>query len=64
MMEYDSWRSGFWVNMVYDQNEEEAEEAEEELRTSATWNQIPLGSQTELRKATMRACNPVVTLQS
>ena len=54
----------FWVNMVYDQNEEEAEEAEEELRTSATWNQIPLGSQTELRKATMRACNPVVTLQS
>jgi hypothetical protein len=52
------------VNMVYDQNEEEAEEAEEELRTSATWNQIPLGSQTELRKATMRACNPVVTLQS
>ena len=56
-----------WIlgeNVFFDQNEEEAEEAEEELRTSATWNQIPLGSQTELRKATMRACNPVVTLQS
>ena len=59
-----------WIlgeNVFFDQNEEEAEEAEEaeeELRTSATWNQIPLGSQTELRKATMRACSPVVTLQS